>query len=245
MSFYHFECLASSNDEARDPRYREGDWIDAEHQTAGRGQRGHTWSSRAGLDLTGSLVLEPRFMAVREQFAISQAVALGLVDMLSSYGIDAQIKWTNDIYVAGSKVAGILIEHTLSGAALDRTIAGIGLNINRTSFDSELPNPTSMALAKNKLFERREVLERLHAALMVRYEQLRNGGAEALRRDYHTRLYRFNESQLFRLPTGEEFEGQIRGVEADGTLRVEHPDGHTAGYLFREIEFIISDRRGT
>ena len=242
MAFYPFDTLSSSNDEARDPRYAEGDWIGVEHQTAGRGQRGHAWSSHAGEDITGSLVLEPQFLPVREQFSISQAVALGVVDLLARYGIAAEIKWTNDIYVAGRKVAGILIEHALAGTNLSRTIVGIGLNVNRTAFDPELPNPTSMALLTGRSFDREELLERLHGALMARYEALREGGAEALRCDYHAHLYRLNREQRFRLPSGEEFLGKIRGVEADGTLWVEHPDGHKEGYLFREIEFVIAGR---
>lgn len=244
MSFYHFNTLSSSNDEARDARYREGDWIGVEHQTAGRGQRGHSWSSRAGLDVTGSLVLEPRFVAVREQFSISQAVALSLVDMLSGYGIEARIKWTNDIYVGDRKLAGILIEHTLAGDSLARTIIGIGLNVNRREFPSELPNPTSMVLIAGREFDREQVLERLHTALMARYEQLRSAGASALQRDYHARLYRLDAPQRFRLPAGDEFVGLIRCVKSDGTLCVEHPDGEVRGYLFREIEFSISPQRG-
>lgn len=242
MSFYRFDTLTSSNDEARDSRYTEGDWIGVEHQTAGRGQRGHSWSSHAGEDITGTLVLEPRFVAVREQFSISQAVALGVVDLLKAYGIVAEIKWTNDIYVAGRKVAGILIEHNLAGTSLSRTVVGIGLNVNRLEFDPDLPNPTSMALAAGRKFDREEVLRGLHRALITRYEELREGGAEALRGDYRAHLYRLGEPQRFRLPAGEEFVGVIRGVEADGTLRVEHPDGRERGYLFREIEFLIAGR---
>lgn len=244
MSFYHFDTLSSSNDEARDSRYREGDWIGVEHQTRGRGQRGHSWSSHAGQDVTGSLVLEPRFVAVREQFSISQAVALGVVDMLSGYGIEARIKWTNDIYVEERKLAGILIEHSLAGDSLARTIVGIGLNVNRREFSSALPNPTSMVQIAGREFDREEVLGRLHAALMLRYEQLRAGGAPALQCDYHARLYRLDAPQRFRLPAGEEFVGLIRRVESDGTLCVEHPDGVVRGYLFREIEFLIPPQRG-
>lgn len=244
MSVYHFESLSSSNDEARNLRYREGDWVGVEHQTAGRGQRGHTWSSHAGEDITGTLLLEPRFVAVREQFSISQAVALGMVDMLSGYGIEARIKWTNDIYVGNRKLAGILIEHTLAGDLLGRTLVGIGLNVNRKDFPSELPNPTSMVQIAGREFDRKEVLERMLTALMARYEQLRRGEVADLQRDYHRHLYRLDSLQRFRLPEGEEFEGRIRRVEPDGTLCVEHPDGVVRGYLFREIEFLIEAQKG-
>ena len=68
---YRFLTLASSNDEAAQPLYREGDVILAQSQTAGRGQRGHRWESREGENLTFSLVLEPRFLPPSVPFLIS------------------------------------------------------------------------------------------------------------------------------------------------------------------------------
>ncbi|MBR7114899.1 MAG: biotin--[Alistipes sp.] len=108
---YRFPTLASTNDEAALARYTEGDVILARSQTSGRGQRGHRWESEVGQNLTFSLVLEPTFLAPAHQFLLSEAVALGVVDMLDGYGIGAKIKWTNDIYVGDRKLAGILIEH--------------------------------------------------------------------------------------------------------------------------------------
>jgi BirA family biotin operon repressor/biotin-[acetyl-CoA-carboxylase] ligase len=60
---YRFDTLGSSNDEACKPQYVEGDIILAQCQTAGRGQRGHTWESREGENLTFSLLLEPQFLS--------------------------------------------------------------------------------------------------------------------------------------------------------------------------------------
>ena len=73
---YRYEELTSTNDEARLDRYREGDVIVAERQTAGRGQRGHTWLSPEGKNLTFTLVVEPKFLAARDQFLISEVAAL-------------------------------------------------------------------------------------------------------------------------------------------------------------------------
>lgn len=153
---YHIAETTSTNDLAREEHYGHGDVICAERQTAGRGQRGHTWTSPEGVNLLFSVVLCPTFLPAGEQFLLSQAVALALVDTLGTCGIDARIKWTNDIYAGDRKLVGILIEHHLAGGRLARTVAGIGINVNQTEFDPALPNPTSMALEAGHTFDRRE-----------------------------------------------------------------------------------------
>ena len=239
---YRFNTLGSSNDEACKPQYVEGDIILAQCQTAGRGQRGHTWESREGENLTFSLVLEPLFLPPSEQFLISECVALGVCDALLHYGIEAQIKWTNDIYIGDRKLAGILIEHKLQGSALARTVAGIGLNVNQKAFSDDLPNPISMAQAAGREFDREEVLQTVAASLMVRYEQLREGGAKELQADYHQRLYRLGQEHCYALPDGSRFRGIIRGVEPTGALRIENERGELLSFLFKEVEFVIHGR---
>ena len=170
---YHFSITASTNDDARDEKYREGDVVWADFQTAGRGQRGHEWHSRKGENLTFSVVLEPSFVPIAEQFAVSEVVALSLVDMLSEYGIAAKIKWTNDIYVGDRKLIGILIEHSLASATLRRTIVGVGINVNQTEFDPSLPNPVSMAQLLGKELSAEEVLQCFLQHLQENYEALR------------------------------------------------------------------------
>lgn len=229
----------STNDVARDPLYRHGDIVSAEFQTAGRGQRGHSWSSRRSENLMFSAVFEPCALRAAEQFLISEAVALALVDTLASYGLEARVKWTNDIYVGDKKIVGILIEHDLHGDCVSRTIAGIGLNVNQREFDPSLPNPTSMALETGRVFDRREVLCACRDALMRRMEQIGDGaGRSALQREYRSLLYRLGEEHDFRLPSGEVLRGTIRGAESTGELLVES-GGRVRGYLFKEIEFIL------
>ena len=186
---YHIAETTSTNDLAREERYGHGDVICAERQTAGRGQRGHTWTSPEGVNLLFSVVLCPTFLPAGEQFLLSQAVALALVDTLGTCGIDARIKWTNDIYAGDRKLVGILIEHHLAGGRLARTVAGIGINVNQTEFDPALPNPTSMALEAGRTFDREEVLDRFHAALMRRYAALEAGARAPLAEEYRRRMY--------------------------------------------------------
>mgnify|MGYP002514035983 FL=1 len=238
---HYFEQLTSSNDEATLPHYREGDIIWAERQTAGRGQRGHTWQSNEGENLTFTALLEPTFLPPSEQFSLLQVVALAMADMLSEYGIEAKIKWTNDIYVGNRKLVGILMEHKLQGAVIERTIAGIGLNVNQTEFDPELPNPTSMRLIAGREFDRKEALERIALHLKNRYEMLRRGEIKQLHLDYHQRLYRLGEEHTYALPDGTRFRGVIEGVEPQGALKITTPQGEAYKFLFKEVEFVLKN----
>lgn len=239
---YHIAETTSTNDLAREERYGHGDVICAERQTAGRGQRGHTWTSPEGVNLLFSVVLCPTFLPAGELFLLSQAVALALVDTLGTCGIDARIKWTNDIYVGDKKLVGILIEHSYSGPTLARTIAGIGINVNQRAFDPALPNPVSMAVASGRTFDRREVLESFHACCMGRYGQLVRGEKAALQEEYRKRMYRLGETHPYRRPDGTLVEAVLEGVRPSGELILRHADGTRHAYLFREIEFVIAGK---
>ena len=242
---YHFSITASTNDDARDEKYREGDVVWADFQTAGRGQRGHEWHSRRGENLTFSVVLEPTFVAIAEQFSVSEVVALSLVDMLAEYGIEARIKWTNDIYVGDRKLVGILIEHSLATTTLRRTIVGIGINVNQTEFDAALPNPVSMAQLLDRELNVEEVLQSFLKHLQCNYEVLREMQnakcrmQNVLHERYNSLLYRLNEYHTYALPSGERFEAKILSTASNGALRLEDKQGKIKDYLFKEVEFII------
>lgn len=241
---YHIAETTSTNDLAREERYGHGDVICAEQQTAGRGQRGHTWTSPEGVNLLFSVVLCPTFLPAGEQFLLSQAVALALVDTLGTCGIDARIKWTNDIYAGDRKLVGILIEHHLAGGRLARTVAGIGINVNQTAFDPALPNPVSLAQAGGRKFNRSRLLETFLVRCLRRYAQLERGEKEALQHAYRERMYRLGEQHPYRLPDGTLFQAAIEGVLPSGELILRHADGTRHEYLFREIEFVIAGKQG-
>ena len=234
---YRFDTLTSTNDEARNPRYTHGDIIVAEYQTEGRGQRGNRWASDAGKNLMFSVVLAPENLAAAAQFSLLECVALTLVDTFAHYQIDTTIKWTNDIYVGDRKLVGVLIENSLSGAFISRSIVGIGININQTDFDSSLPNPTSMALAAGHTFDRDEVLSHFAEALRVRYNDLAHN-AEALHAEYVARMYRRGVEAQFLLPDGTHLRGTIRDVAPRGDLLLDTPNGPRS-FLFKEILFVI------
>lgn len=236
---HHIQVTTSTNDEAKRPEFSHGDVVWAERQTAGRGQRGHTWHSPEGENLTFTLVLEPRFLPVGAQFLLSEAISLALTDTFRTQGIDTRIKWTNDIYAGDRKLVGMLLEHHFAGANLSRTIAGIGINVNQNAFDPELPNPVSMAQIAGRTFDRREVLECFLDHIKKRYTQLESGDRKALCRDYRNRMYRLGEMHTFRFPNGSLTRAAIEDVRPTGELILRHTDGTRREYLFRQIEFVI------
>ena len=216
------------------------DVVWAECQSAGRGQRGHTWHSNEGVNLTFSTVLKPTFLAAVEQFMLSEVVALSLVDALTEYGVECRIKWTNDIYAGDKKIAGVLIEQSLAGDTIARTVVGIGLNVNQREFPTDLPNPTSIVVERGAECERREVLECFLKHLEKWYSRLERGEREVIESAYNYRLYRRDEFHAYALPSGERFEAAIRGVRATGHLVLEHRDGSFGEYAFKEVEFVIA-----
>ena len=222
----------------------EGMTILADHQTAGRGQRGNSWQAPAGQNLTLSVLLRPTFLAVADQFALSIAVALAGLDTLrallpATAGATARIKWPNDLYLADRKVGGILIENGLRGAQLSTSIVGIGLNVNQTVFDPALPNPTSLAVAAECAIERATAAAALLQHLEARYLALRGGAAERQRAEYLANLYRFGTPARFAFADGRPAAtGTITGLDARGALRIRFAGGGDATFAVQEVRFI-------
>ena len=230
---------SSTNDVARSGDYRDGDLIVAGEQTAGRGQRGNGWESAAGENLTFSLVLEPDFLPAERQFYLSKIVTVALADLLARHRVAARIKWPNDIYVGDRKIVGILIENDVMGAALARSIVGVGLNVNQTVFGPMSVVPTSILLETGERNSRMQLLDEFYHLFRIRYHQLREGDLTEIDRMYHERLYRRDEQHSFRLPGGGAFRGTIRRVAPSGELLMEHEDGAMGRYLFKEVEYVI------
>ena len=265
------DTVDSTNDEAR-RRISDLDnlsVLSAYRQSAGRGQRGNTWSAKAGENLTFSIIakyavtgisLHNTLPPVRalDQFVISEIAALSVVDLLSSNGIDAKIKWPNDIYVGDRKICGILIEHSLKESYLSSSIIGIGLNVNQTHFDPALPNPTSMALCNSshaprsastfsrsqsstfKLMPMLEEFMDIFNGYCSRYLNI-TGGYARLRKLYLAQLWRKDEqARYIDTRSGIEFTGIIRDLSDIGHLLVEDTEkGELKEFAFKEIGYII------
>lgn len=198
----------------------EGFTVQADSQTAGKGQFGSSWHSAPGLNLLLSIWLTPRFLPAANAFALARMAALGLYRTLSPQLPSASVKWPNDLLAGDRKIAGILIRTTVQGDQLRSCILGIGLNVNQTRFPPELPRATSLALATGGLHDLEAVRQQLLSELDTLYSVLRTEGALALDPAYASALYRKGQEARFAPAGGPPFPGIIQGVDTAGCLQV-------------------------
>lgn len=215
----------------------EGSIVIAGNQEKGKGQRGTGWESEQGKNITLSVLLKPAFLAPDEQFELSKAVALSVADFIRENirHAEIKIKWPNDIYIDNKKVAGILIENSVSGNSISHSVIGIGININQESFSKELPNPSSLKLAAGKEFDLEECLERLCSCIEKRYLQLRSD-PEEIGCDYLGCLYRFDKWAFYNFK-GEKLIARIMGVSKTGKLILERKNKERLECDIKEVEF--------
>ena len=218
---HHARQTASTNTDASEAAKQgapHGALFVADHQTAGRGRRGATWTSPPGENLLFSFVLRPPG-SVDALTNLTLALGLGVAEALDGFvSPAATVKWPNDIYVDDAKLGGILVETHTSGADVDFVIVGIGLNVHLTTQPPGLDVPaTSVALAGNGQAFSRESL--LGAALERLDERIREHGASGLEDmigDINERSY----LQGRRVET-ERLSGTVVGIDASGALLVD------------------------
>ncbi|MGL4398594.1 MAG: biotin--[acetyl-CoA-carboxylase] ligase [Luteolibacter sp.] len=150
------DSVTSTNDELRilaRSGAPDGLILLAEQQTAGRGRRGAAWFSPTGESLAFSILLRPVIpKSLWPRYSL--ATGLAVAEAIETCGLQAGIKWPNDVWIARRKVAGILVE-----AGQDFVIIGIGLNVNTTCFPPEVAEiATSLRMESSQDFSRAEVL---------------------------------------------------------------------------------------
>ena len=213
----------------------EGSIMVTDHQTQGRGMADNSWESEPGANLTFSIILYPSFLENFRQFLLSKAISLAVFDFLSEHVSDVSIKWPNDVYVGQQKITGILIENFSDGAHLNKTIVGIGVNINQMQFLSDAPNPVSLQQLTGKIYPLENCLKTLHSYIAARYQMMKED-AKKLDADYLQHLYRFGEINRYSA-NGLVFEARIMGVNNYGMLEMMTTSGEYKVFGYKEVVF--------
>jgi len=152
----------------------EGLVLFAEHQTAGRGQRGNRWESPAGKGLWFSILLRPAIQLCDSRRLIVWAIE-AISDVIRiEFGLEPAIKLPNDIQLNGQKVAGVLGEMRAQDKAPHLAVVGIGINVNqsRDDFPAELQDRAiSLAMTLGRQVDRQKFAVALLRNLDLRYRE--------------------------------------------------------------------------
>jgi len=214
------ETCASTQEALADPGLPEGAVAVTEHQTAGRGRAGRRWDDAPGTSLLLSVLLRPPAGSPFPQLSLVCALAVAEA-VEAAAGMDAQVKWPNDVLVDGRKVAGILLEGREGGV-----VCGIGVNVDQT--EESLPRDTraptaSLRTLTGRTHDRADLLVALLERLEAHYDVwLADGLAPLL-----PELERRDGLRGHDVAVGE-VDGVATGIAPDGRLRVARPDGTTA-----------------
>lgn len=241
--FRRFHTLPSTNDYAvqwvLSEHPAEGAVVLAENQTAGRGQMGNTWETQAGKNLTLSVVLYPHFLEARRQFNLNQAVALAVRDAIASCTRETvKIKWPNDILIGKRKICGILIQNTLSGANIQTSVVGIGINANQREFSPDLLHASSIFLESGREVALTELMTALFSYLESWYLQVRQDRVAEIRSAYLHHLFQREETRTYAYSDGRPFSGSIQGVDPTGKLLVATERGIEV-FAIKEIKYML------
>jgi BirA family transcriptional regulator, biotin operon repressor / biotin---[acetyl-CoA-carboxylase] ligase len=204
-------------------RASAGDDVDgvvliAEHQTAGRGRVGRTWSAVPYAQLTLSVGIGANDVPMTAWGWLPLAAGLAVVDAVRSAGVEAALKWPNDVLAGDGKLAGILSE--VAGSTI---VVGIGLNV--TLRGDEVGEPTVASLAGLGVVDpdRTQLAAELLARLAERVSAWRAGDAR-IKAEYRSWCATIGSTVRAELPDGREVVGTAVAVDDEGRLRIDTPD---------------------
>jgi BirA family biotin operon repressor/biotin-[acetyl-CoA-carboxylase] ligase len=236
---YHFFRTDSTNRVAMELGYAgepEGAVVLAEEQTAGRGRSGRSWHSERGAGLYVTLSLRPRLAPAQAPLLTMMAGLSAHTAILAQTGLNAELKWPNDLLLNGKKLGGILTEMHAEPSTVRFVIVGIGINVNQEKFPAELSGiATSLRREAGRTFSRVELLVKLLSQFETDYNRfLREGPAYVVER--FQLISGFANGRRVRVDTGlQTYAGITDGLSPEGLLIVKKEDGGSVTVIAGDV----------
>jgi BirA family biotin operon repressor/biotin-[acetyl-CoA-carboxylase] ligase len=208
---------------------RAGTVLVADSQTDGRGRRGQSWFSPAGVNLYVSALFRPRF-APREAGRFSFVASLAVSDAVRELGVHPAIKWPNDVLLGRKKIAGALVECATRAGEVDFLILGVGVNLNvqpaalRDALGGAAAGATSVAHVLGREIDRNAFAASYLNHLDRWAGRYHGEGPDAVVAAWRDRDILTGRRVEIHAPTGA-VEGRALGVDPDGHLVVEDANG--------------------
>jgi BirA family biotin operon repressor/biotin-[acetyl-CoA-carboxylase] ligase len=203
-----------------------GEVVIAEAQTAGRGRRGRSWASPSGRNLYFSVVLRPDLSPARAP-EVTLVASVALCDALRQAGVQAGIKWPNDLLASGRKIAGILTELAADPDRVQWIVVGAGINVNarREDFPEELRDQaTSVLIERGQAAPRALLAAACFTALEEWIDRHAEEGFGVVREAWRERSVTLGREVSVRAE-GREVVGVAEDLDETGALLVRGPSG--------------------
>lgn len=199
-----------------------GTLIVSDRQESGKGRRGRAWESPSHTGIFMTLLLRPdvkpedaSMLTLVAAMAVAKAIRVSL-------GVDAEIKWPNDIVLNGKKICGILTEMSTEIEAVNYVVIGIGINVSNREFPEEIAAmATSISLESGKEVHRAELIEAVWEQFEIYYDKyIKKADLSEIREEYNSFLVNYDR-QVRILDPKEPYEGVAKGITKRGELMVE------------------------
>jgi BirA family biotin operon repressor/biotin-[acetyl-CoA-carboxylase] ligase len=226
-----------------------------DEQLVGRGRLERSWFAPAGSSLLTSLLFRPaNFVAPAEVQRLTMVCSLAMVEAIErETGLAPDLKWPNDLmWRDGKKIGGVLTESEIEGDRLNWVVVGLGLNVNVDFSQATAPQPDrpgrpgsgsrplaevatslSMILGRETSHLRLPILQAYLENVERRYEALKQGHSPY--QEWQDRLVDLGRRITATVLAGERYEGVVTGVDANGALRLQQPNGSTITILAGDV----------
>ncbi len=204
----------------------QGLLVIADEQTAGKGRRGRAWQTPAGTAIAMTVLLRPAILPERISM-VTLVMGLAVTEAVRDLtGLDAGIKWPNDVVVKGKKLTGILTEMSAELQAVNYIVIGIGINVNVPSFPAELTDTaTSLLLETGHKVNRAELIARTMLYFEQAYDKFIRTQDLSLLMDRYNTLLLSKDRPVRVLEPETSFTGTAVGIDPYGRLLVRDEDG--------------------
>lgn len=212
-----------------------GTLVVAERQISGRGRRGRPWHSPKGSGVWMSILLRPQIHPMSASM-LTLVSAMAVYDAISSRVEGCAIKWPNDIVIDGRKVCGILTEMSSELDTIHYVVIGIGINVNTDDFPEDIAAvAASMHVITGQYYKRAEIIADIWKAFEKYYDLfLQTENLSLMVDEYNQRLVNM-ERKVYIEERGTRYEGVAKGIDSEGALLIEKPDGTTTSVISGEV----------
>ena len=232
----HFETIDSTNDYAKKigNELRDGSVIISEEQTKGKGRLGRVWESKAGEGIWMSIILKPNIIPNKAPF-ITLIAGASIVKALNILGVDAKIKWPNDITINNKKLSGILTELSAEIERVNYIVVGIGMNVKDTDFEEELKDKATSLYKENYNVSRVDIVKEI----LCQFEKLyldyieKDDKKEVL--DICRQYSAIINKEIYVIKNDQKELVDCIGINEEGNLIIKNKDGNLEEIMSGEV----------